>query len=356
VILRDELTGEALTVRPQIVVNAAGPWIDFANLALGQKTDFIGGTKGSHLVVDHPELYAACDGDEIFFENKDGRICLIFPFVDGRVIIGTTDIHIDDPEQAYCTEEEIQYMLDLVKVVFPDIRVERSNIVATFCGVRPLPNSSTSTTGQISRDHSIHTIEPGNGIDFPVYSLVGGKWTTFRAFSEQVADTILRRLNRTRKVDTKQMPIGGGKGYPNDEATQRQWIADVQQKTRLPLERVETLFRRYGTRATDFAAFIAAGDDAPLAAKPDYSRREVAYIAEREYLIHLDDFILRRSLLGLLGQMNGQLLEELAGVIGDALNWTAEQRQQEIERTADILERHFGYTAGRLQTAAPLRS
>jgi glycerol-3-phosphate dehydrogenase len=352
VMLRDELTGDTLEVRPQVVVNAAGPWIDFANLAMGQKTDFIGGTKGSHLVVDHPELYAACDGDEIFFENKDGRICLIFPFVDGRVIIGTTDIHIDDPEQAYATEEEIQYMLDLVKVVFPDIQVARSNIVATFCGVRPLPSSSTSTTGQISRDHSIHTVEPGNGIDFPVYSLVGGKWTTFRAFGEQAADTVLRRLGRARKVDTKQMPIGGGKGYPKDEAAQRQWVADVRQKTGVPAERVETLFRRYGTHAADIAAYIAAGNDEALVSKPDYSRREIAYIAEHEDVVHLDDLILRRSLLGLLGHMNGQLLDELAAVAGLSMGWSDEQRQREAERAAHILEQHFGYTAQRLATAS----
>src|SRR5690606_6797588 len=81
VTLRDEITGESFTVKPQIVVNAAGPWIDFANRAINRETHFIGGTKGSHIILDHPELYAATNESEMFFENNDGRIVLILPFV-----------------------------------------------------------------------------------------------------------------------------------------------------------------------------------------------------------------------------------------------------------------------------------
>jgi glycerol-3-phosphate dehydrogenase len=79
VILRDELSDETYEVHPQLVINAAGPWIDFANHSMGLSTRFIGGTKGSHLVLNHPELRAAIGGNEFFFENKDGRIVLIFP-------------------------------------------------------------------------------------------------------------------------------------------------------------------------------------------------------------------------------------------------------------------------------------
>src|SRR3989304_2535589 len=79
VILRDELSDETYEVRPKLVINAAGPWIDIANHSLGLSTRFIGGTKGSHLVLDHPELRAAIGDHEFFFENNDGRIWLIFP-------------------------------------------------------------------------------------------------------------------------------------------------------------------------------------------------------------------------------------------------------------------------------------
>jgi glycerol-3-phosphate dehydrogenase len=177
VTLADEITGETYTVKPKIVVNAAGPGIDFANQTLSKITQFIGGTKGSHLVVDHPELHAATQGHEMFFQNADGRITLFFPLMD-RVLIGTTDIRIDDPEEAVCSDDEIAYMLDMIKIVFPAIMVDRTHVVFTFSGVRPLPRSEAGTTGQISRDHSIKTVEAGNGVNFPILSLIGGKWST----------------------------------------------------------------------------------------------------------------------------------------------------------------------------------
>ena len=99
IILRDELTDETYDVHPKLVINAAGPWIDFANRKLGVSTRFIGGTKGSHIVVKHDEFRKAIGENEFFFENEDGRIVLIFPLYD-RVLIGTSDIPVENPDEA----------------------------------------------------------------------------------------------------------------------------------------------------------------------------------------------------------------------------------------------------------------
>ncbi len=110
ILLRDELTDETYDVHPKLVINAAGPWIDFTNKKLGLSTRFIGGTKGSHIVVNHDELRQAIGENEFFFENEDGRIVLIFPLYD-RVLIGTSDIPVEHPDEALCTDEEIDYFL-----------------------------------------------------------------------------------------------------------------------------------------------------------------------------------------------------------------------------------------------------
>ena len=106
VTLRDEETGEELEVRPRLVVNAGGPWIDGVNRRLGTPTRWIGGTKGAHLVLAHDALHAACAGHELFFETPDGRIVLFFP-LEERVLLGTTDIPADDPDSVAVSEEEI---------------------------------------------------------------------------------------------------------------------------------------------------------------------------------------------------------------------------------------------------------
>ena len=116
VVLRDAETGAETAFTASVVVNASGPWTDLTNLALGDPTAYMGGTKGSHIVLDHPELLAATGGRELFFENEDGRIVLIYP-LKGRVLVGTTDLEHDMADPIVCTEEEVEYFIDELAVI-----------------------------------------------------------------------------------------------------------------------------------------------------------------------------------------------------------------------------------------------
>lgn len=341
VILRDELTDATLEIEPKLVINAAGPWIDFANHSLGVTTKFIGGTKGSHLVLDHPELRTAIGDNEFFFENKDGRIVLIFPLQD-RVLIGTSDIKIDHPDEAACTDEEVDYFLELTARVFPNIKVTREHVVFAFSGVRPLASSVAKSTGQYSRDHHIEVLSGDwTNLQFPVYSLVGGKWTSFRAFSEEVTDKALQFLGAQRLKDTRDLPIGGGRGYPKTEEERTKFINGLAAWTGLSKDRLTTLFERYGTRAEAIAGFINRESDSMLQSLPDYSRREIIFLAQHESVLHLDDLILRRTMLAMLGRLTREALIELAEVLGAALGWSVERKNAEVERTLRVLaDRH----------------
>jgi len=337
VTLRDELTGAIFNVRPKLVINAAGPWIDAANASLGQSTRFIGGTKGSHLVLNHPELRQAIGDNEFFFENKDGRIVLIFPLFD-KVLVGTSDIKIDNPDEVRCTEEEVDYFIGMVSRVFPDIKVGREHIVFRFTGVRPLASSLAKSTAQFSRDHEIQVISGElTGLDYPVYSLVGGKWTSFRAFSEQVADKALNFFSLERKKNTEYLAVGGGRNYPRTPEDEKRLLDRLKAWAGLSELRARTLFDRYGTRAEAMSEFFTHQADAPLKSLPEYSRREIAYLAQNEKVIHLDDLLLRRSMLAMLGQLTRPAVEELAQVAGDALGWSEAQKQAEVMRALELL-------------------
>jgi glycerol-3-phosphate dehydrogenase len=341
IILRDEMTDDTYDVRPKLVINAAGPWIDLTNRKLGMSTRFIGGTKGSHIVVKHEALRQAIGDHEFFFENEDGRIVLIFPLFD-RVLIGTSDIPVDQPDDAHVTNDEINYFLDLVLRIFPSLELSRSDIVFQFSGVRPLPRSTAKTTSQISRDHSIEVLSGGwTNLAFPVYSLVGGKWTSFRAFSEQVTDKVLMHFGMARKKDTRGLPIGGGRGYPRDEDEIKRQVESLSAWTGVARERLKILFARYGSRAEAIATFMNGGTDYILQSMPAYSRREITYLIEHEKILHLDDFILRRSMLGMLGQVKREMVEELSGIFANNLGWDLEAKQAEVARTLSILaDRH----------------
>ncbi len=341
VILRDELTDETYELRPKLVINAAGPWIDFANHSLGMSTRYIGGTKGSHLVVDHPELREAIGSHEFFFENKDGRIVLIFPLYD-RVLIGTSDIKIDHPDEARCTDEEVDYFIEMIGRVFPSIKLTREQIVFRFTGVRPLPGSSAKTTGQVSRDHHIEVLSGDwTNLNFPVYSLVGGKWTSFRAFAEQVTDKSLQFLGIKRNKSTNDLPIGGGRGYPRSEEERAKYINGLAAWTGLSKERLNTLCDRYGTRAEAIAEFMKRGTDAPLSSLAEYSRRELIFLAQVEKVRHLDDLLLRRTMIGMLGRLTRDSVAETADILEEALGWNPEMKKAEVERTLRLLaDRH----------------
>ena len=207
--------GAPFALRPRIVVNAAGPWIDGVNARLGAPSRLIGGTKGSHVVLDHPELVRALAGRMIYYEADDGRICLVFEHL-GRALVGSTDIPADDPDTVRCEAAEVDYLLASLRVLLPGLSFERSKIAYAYSGIRPLPASDAAAPGLISRDHSAPLAEPEEERPFAIVSLVGGKWTTYRGFAEEVADTVLGRLGLARRRSTRALPIGGGAGFPTD--------------------------------------------------------------------------------------------------------------------------------------------
>jgi glycerol-3-phosphate dehydrogenase len=327
VTLRDEVTGKTFEIQPKLIINAAGPWIDLTNKMLGINNKYIGGTKGSHLVLDNPDLRKAIGSNEFFFENKDGRIVLIFPLGD-RVLIGTSDLPVDDPDSVRCTEAEEEYFLEMVRRVFPDIQVRREQIIFRFSGVRPLAYTQAKIAGQITRDHHVQEDQLG---DLPVYSLVGGKWTSYRAFSEQVTDKALAFLGRERNRDTSQVAIGGGKDYPQTGYAQLLFLTEVGNDTGLTKPWLKLYFDRYGTRLRELAEYLRTHKDAALNHYPEMSRLEIAFLAEHEKVVHLDDLLLRRTMLAWLGRLNRPLVDELAGVLAESLGWTSQQKQAEVD-------------------------
>lgn len=325
--LRDRESGHEFLVHAEVVVNASGPWTDMTNTALGNGTEYMGGTKGSHIVLDSPELLAACDGRELFFENDDGRIVLIYP-LNGRVLIGTTDLEADMNQPAVCTDEEIDYFIGLVAHVFPDIEVARSQIVYRFAGVRPLPHHDDTQPGFVSRDYRIvHDSIPGLD-QSKVLSLVGGKWTTFRALGEQLSDEVLRALGVKRKVSTARLAIGGGRGFPTTESAERDWIARY--GADLPPERARQLLASYGTHARAVIDHLAAYSDTLLVGTAAFTAGEIDFMARNELVVHLSDVLLRRTTLAFSGALTGDLVEQIGAILSDALGWSATRLAEEL--------------------------
>ncbi|MGW4927915.1 FAD-dependent oxidoreductase [Agromyces sp. NPDC004153] len=336
--VRDGLTGEEFAIAADVVVNASGPWTDLTNAGLGRPTTYMGGTKGSHIVLDHPELLAATGGREIFFEHEDGRIVLIYP-LKGRVMVGTTDLEHDMREPAVCTEDEVDYFFELIAHVFPGVGVDRSQIVYRFSGVRPLPRHDDTQPGFVSRDYRIERAEVAERPGTTLLSLVGGKWTTFRALAEHLSDEVLGLLGRERLRSTAGLPIGGGAGFPTTDDARRVWI--VGHADEVGRERAEVLLDRYGTRAAALLDDIDGVEDLALEHHAGYTRGEIAWLVRNERVAHLLDLVQRRTSMAFTGTVSAPLLEELADVVADELGWDADRRIAEVAQARRVLaERH----------------
>lgn len=331
-----EPQGTERLVRAGIVVNGAGPWIDHVNATLGVPGKLIGGTKGSHILMRHPELVRSLKGRMIYFEADDGRICLVYDFL-GLAMVGSTDIKADNPDKVRCEEDEIDYFLASLRSLLPGLSFDREQIVYAYSGIRPLPASDASQPGLISRDHSAPVAEPAGNRPFPVISLVGGKWTTFRGFAEEVADTILSRLGRRRTTSTQMLPIGGGRGFPVEEASRNAWIAGRAATSGLPASRIAELLGRYGTTADAILAHITSRGDAMLTHVEGYSRGEIDWIARHEMVEHVADIVLRRTTLAIEGKLTAAGVEEIAAVAAEALGWDADRRTEEVAAVTNQL-------------------
>lgn len=333
--------GDSFTVRPGIVVNAAGPWIDQVNMMLGAPSNMIGGTKGSHILLKHDELVQHLAGRMIYFEADDGRICLVFDYL-GLAMVGSTDTAADDPDNVCCEPEELDYFLQSVRTLLPEMQFEHSQVVYAYSGIRPLPVSNASIPGLISRDHTAPVAEAGSEHAFPIISLIGGKWTTFRGFAEEVSDVVLERLKRSRVMSTETLPIGGGREFPRDTAALKQWVDEAIANTGLTEERVVQLLERYGTSALHIADHQGQwSDDMRLQDSSHYSFPEIDYIVRNECVVHLIDVILRRTTLAITASLTAHDLQQISVIAEAALGWDRERTRNEVDDVVQQLaEKH----------------
>jgi glycerol-3-phosphate dehydrogenase len=340
--LRDGVSGRDMAVTTKVIVNATGAWLDEALVGLGghpaARGRYVSGTKGSHLVLDHLELHDALNDHMIFFENDDGRVCIVFPYL-GRVLAGSTDIRVEKAERVHCTPQEQAYILGALKGVFPTISIGEEHIVFTYSGIRPLPHSDQAFTGRISRGHTIERIDA----PVPQFCMIGGKWTTFRAFAEQTADAVLTELGRPRVVDTRALAIGGGLGFPGKA---EDLVAEIVSRHHISDTRAHWMVGLYGTGADQVLAYCATrSDDLPLDDQLELTSAEVAYLVHHEHVANLGDLVLRRLPLAITGLVSSRRLEALTSILSAELGWSEEEASAQLSTFRNELHRFHGVSA-----------
>ncbi|GAB5373683.1 MAG: glycerol-3-phosphate dehydrogenase/oxidase [Acuticoccus sp.] len=341
--LRDTRSGATMPVAPRLIVHATGAWLDQSAeaLAAAPAERLVAGTKGSHLILDAPDLAAAHDGHMVYFENGDGRVCIVFPYL-GRVLAGSTDIRVEHAGRTRCEDAERDYILASLRLVFPDIAVPADKVVFSYSGIRPLPQSNESFTGRISRGHDLRRVD---GM-LPQILMIGGKWTTFRAFAEQATDMALDILGAARRTGTLDRAIGGGRDFPADPAALETALAA---EFALPAERTAHLIAQYGTGAAAVArACRAIGEDAPLTGTC-YTRNEIVHLIREEAVETLCDIALRRTSLAITGAISLDLVAALGAILAAEKGLSPNGEAAACETLIDELATYHGVTRATLE-------
>ncbi len=128
-------------------------------------------------------------------------------------ILGTTDEEVDDPEEYPEEQWEVDHMIDTLKELVPIL--EEARTIRSFWGVRPLyepPGTGTDDPTDITRDFFLLDHEDRDGIS-GMASIVGGKFTTYRAMAEDISNHVCDELGVNASCATADEPLPGSRNY-----------------------------------------------------------------------------------------------------------------------------------------------
>jgi len=201
--VRDTLTGEEAEARANIVVNAAGPWLDALVTKLtGQPTAYLRLTKGIHFAAP-PAVQNAL----VLFSGTDDRLFFVIPWL-GYAWVGTTDTDFRGDLDTVCaTRAEVDYLRATVQRLLPD--ADWQTVYFTTAGVRALvrDHRPDARESDVSRQHRVIVHTAAEGLA-GLISILGGKLTAYRDIAREVVETAVAPLSS----DLPPNPFPKGKG------------------------------------------------------------------------------------------------------------------------------------------------
>jgi len=297
----DRVGGTEWIIRAKQVLNATGPWVDaVCRLAGDTSGPNLQPTKGVHVVVRDLGLSAAF----LLLHPDDGRVFFVIPWL-GKTLIGTTDTFTDEPADTLAVSDaEVRYLLAGYGRYFSPA-LGSGDVLGTFVGLRPLIRTRPRDPSSVSREFRMWRSPSG------LLNVAGGKYTTYRRMAEVVTDRVMRGLGLPRRSGrTRHFQLDGA----GDDGALRLYPPSA--AYHLPEGAWQHLLARYGRRAHDVAAYLA--DDPALArpvveGEPDL-RVEFVYQRRHEMAVFPEDFLLRRTRLGLFyPHLLSQSLDRLLG-------------------------------------------
>ena len=311
IILHDQTTDTQHEVSARMLVNAGGPWVGdiIRNTVRSNSNEGVRLVRGSHVVTrklfDHDKCY--------FFQGRDGRIIFAIPYEGDFTLIGTTDAEHPDPSFApECTAEEKDYLIEFASQYFK-VPVTGDDVVWTYSGVRPLYDDGANSATAATRDYVLSMDDTGGA---PLLNVFGGKITTHRKLAEAAMARMSGFFPEMSGDWTVSAFLPGG-DFPVDGVGElvSNLLRDF---SFLDQPWATRLVRTYGTQARGLLGSARSKGDMGREFAATVTGAEIDWMIQNEWVRTADDFLWRRTKLGLkftpeqAGDLDGYISRSLA--------------------------------------------
>lgn len=322
---KDLLSNEIFDIKSNYVINAAGPWVDeLRKKDNSLKNKYLFHSKGIHLVIPHDKLPLK---HSVYFDVPDGRMMFAIPR-HRTTYLGTTDTPYNgDLNNIIITQDDVEYILNAVNNMFPDVKLTMEDVESSWAGLRPLIHEEGKSASEMSRKDELFESESG------LISIAGGKLTGYRKMAEKVVNLVNKKFKTKYNKNfggckTDAIPLCGGPF--NNEAEVKIYHATVAKSlATIGLDEYYTayLIANYGRQLDVILDFIKDFKDRPEIA---LIRAELKFALENELIFKALDFFNRRT--GRLYFHINSIEPALDAVLADMkiyFNWNDERVSQE---------------------------
>ncbi|HFI0000668.1 TPA: type 1 glycerol-3-phosphate oxidase [Streptococcus suis] len=388
IVARNLLTDSTFEIHARLVINTTGPWSDEVRNLGGEGSGVLQmrPTKGVHLVVDSTRLSVP---QPTYFDtgHADGRMVFVLPR-ENKTYFGTTDTdYTGDLANPMVTQEDVDYLLDIVNNRFPEANLTLDDIESGWAGLRPLLSGNgasdynggnsgklsdesfnslietvkgylnneksrddveqdlTHLEGSVSEKHlNPSAVSRGSALDRDdngLLTLAGGKITDFRKMAEgameKVADILKEEHGRSFKlINSKTYPVSGGELNPANVAEEIEHLAQLGVKKGLVYDDALYLANLYGSNAPKVFAL-----NHKVQAVSGLNKRDLLslhYAMKEEMTLTAVDYLLRRTnyMLFMREQLDAvapDILKEMAAYYA----WSEEELAKQEQLLADTL-------------------
>jgi glycerol-3-phosphate dehydrogenase len=326
----DQISQQAFVIKAKVFVNATGPFSDsireMAHPGIEKRLRL---SKGVHILLP---VDAIASHDALLIpKTDDGRVIFAIPWL-GRLLVGTTDDEAQPGDEMVVLKSEVEYLLrHLNRYLVHQLTLDQ--LVSAFAGVRPLVKSKDAlNTKKLIRDHEVELDE-----DSGLVSVLGGKWTTYRAMAEDAVDTVQQSAG---------YPVGGCRTADYSLTGAAGWSQDYWQilEARYHVSRntAKHLSQKFGTNAVKVLDLISQdpGLENPIIEGQPPIQAEIVYSARNEMAMSIEDVLARRIGLQLYGW---RIAIDAAPVVGSVLarelGWSPAQKQKAVEEYVQKISR-----------------